>query len=545
MSAVLLEPRARVREALRALVQEDPSGWDAPSRTILRNRLLDRTGSDARPLVEFLLEALQRGWRERLPSTPMDAAHWQGLSASFALRWTADRFVQPEMARWAVETWGYALRVIDERQLTIAPPPAREPMAQMAARLNARAAATSTRASGALAAVVGRGGVRGAAAARSTPPTLAAGPHARSTGARTAARTTRPTGRSPVRRGGSAPVSRLTQWVTRGLAGILVIMASALVGRVALQARAPDNAAMVATARPVMPDAPPTTGAALATAGTVRSDTPVTAAAGRLVSPALTGGVTIVAPEKPGVPSITRALLPTAADTARLMIVQPARRAAGDARPLPGANVRAPLTFDELRLRNGTVMRGRVDVVQAGSVLFRDLKSGLRYEIRKDDIDEIISEFGTPVRFRAQRAAAGTSASRVRETGVNGRYRIRYAAATAVGSSECTDVWARPPNAEDIAEVRHRAGADTLTVSFVGGDSFPSNIDAEGWFASTFRIVPDQARTMTALTTRLNGQFRADGTLQFAVNIVFFRRMRSGGDVTCNVTVEARGQREP
>ncbi|MBY0491207.1 MAG: hypothetical protein K2R93_15300, partial [Gemmatimonadaceae bacterium] len=265
---------------------------------------------------------------------------------------------------------------------------------------------------------------------------------------------------------------------------------------------------------------------------------------GQLVSPTLTGGVAVVATEKPGVPAITKAALPTAADSARMIFVQPARRAAGESRVVTPAPGRAPLTYDELRLRNGQVMRGRVDVVQSGSVIFRDQKTGLRYDIRKDDIDEIISEFGTPVRFRAAGASTTPEAASVRHKGVGGRYRVRYAAATAVGSPECVSVWTRPPNAEDIALVKHRPGADTLSIAFEGGDNFPSNIDGEGWFASTFRIVPDQARTMTALTTRLNGRFLANGSLQFAVNIVFFRRMRTGADVTCNVTVNAEGKRE-
>ena len=210
-------------------------------------------------------------------------------------------------------------------------------------------------------------------------------------------------------------------------------------------------------------------------------------------------------------------------------------------------------------------MRGRVDVVRAGTVIFRDMRTGLRHEYRKDDIAEIITEFGTVVRFRAEGAtaaagrgpgkpaapgAAGTKAadkrapaSGVRARGVAGRYRIRYAAASAVGSPECTQVWTRPPNAEDIAVVTHLPGADTLAVAFQGGDLFPSNVDPDGYFASTFRIVPDQARTMTALTTRLNGRFDAGGALDLTVNIVFYRRLRTG-EMTCNVTVKAAGQRE-
>ena len=63
-----LDPRIRMRDALRELIDETPVGWERPSLFVLRNRLLDRTGSDARPLAELLLEALRRGWGDRLPS---------------------------------------------------------------------------------------------------------------------------------------------------------------------------------------------------------------------------------------------------------------------------------------------------------------------------------------------------------------------------------------------------------------------------------------------------------------------------------------------
>jgi hypothetical protein len=275
----------------------------------------------------------------------------------------------------------------------------------------------------------------------------------------------------------------------------------------------------------------------------------------RTVAPSLTGGVQILAPEKPGVPSITRGLLATGADSARMVYVQPARRAAGDGRRLQTPSSATPITFDELHFVNGDVVQGRMEVVRAGTVIFRDMRTGLRHEYRKDDIVELITEFGTIVRFRGERpaaaAAAGKSAAAkgspiaggVRARGVAGRYRVRYAAASAVGSPECTQVWTRAPNAEDIAIVTHRPGADTLSVAFEGGDLFPSTVDPDGYFASTFRIVPDQARTMTALTTRLNGRFFADRSVEVTVNIVFYRRLRAG-ELTCNVTVKATGAPE-
>jgi len=575
-----LDPRIRMRDALRELIDETPVGWERPSLFVLRNRLLDRTGSDARPLAELLLEALRRGWGDRLPSGRLDTPRFDGLVSPFVMQWSAERFVQPEMARWAVESWAYALRRIDEQQLRIAPPPKRESMAAMAARLNAQAAASgvqAARAARALAATAAP--AAGAARVAGTATSPAASPGRPLLPRNTARSTTAAPSRYPP---AYSPRSRVA-----GPSVAPWIPPSATEVRAATTAVTPS--APADRARPDGSSTPSGTVSPLVSAANVPGEAVTAAAAERpngntpngstpngstpsgrvtvaeppggvgtdgsrgLVSPALTGGIAIVAPERPGVPSITRGLLSAGADSARMLFVQPARRAAGESRRIATTTSATPITFDELHLADGTILRGRVEVVRAGTVIFRDMKSGLRVEYRKDDIDEVITEFGTIVRFRAEPAVRnasggaggrpGTAERGVRAKGVNGSYRIRYAAATAVGSPECTQVWTRAPNAEDIADVRHRAGDDTLSVAFRGGDVFPSNVDPDGYFASTFRIVPDQARTMTALTTRLNGRFTADGGLALTVNIVFYRRLRSG-EVTCNVTVKANGTRD-
>lgn len=635
-----------MRDALRALVEEHPERWDKPSLFVLRNRLLDRTGSDARPLAEFLIEALRRGWRDRLPATSLEAARFDTMVAPFVLQWSRERFVQPDMARWALESWAYALRVIDESQLRIAPPPKRESMSAMAARLNAGAATAGAQAAQAARAVAASMAAAPApasnsvAAGRARPAaTGARGPQAPA-GSRIAPRSTAAlpqrfnapyTPRTRAASGRSVPT-----WIPKALFGTICVMAVALVGRVAVAnvtgersgadaaaaatlaagsdritlaaptppgrgiTGAPANSPSAAMAAPMpslqdteaggplvsarnvpgepvggaiaMVPSPPTGSAGAPARPAAALPSAAVPASARTVSPALTGGVAIMAPENPGVPSITRGLLSTGADSARMVYVQPARRAAGDGRRMATPSSSTPITFDELHFVRGGVMQGRVDVVRAGTVIFRDMRTGLRHEYRKDDIDRIITEFGTVVRFRAEAAASaagpaadaaarGRSATSskaprtaaavaaspgngLRARGVAGRYRIRYAAATAVGSSECTQVWTRAPNAEDIAVVTHLPGADTLSVAFQGGDVFPSNVDPDGYFASTFRIVPDQARTMTALTTRLNGRFLQGGGVELTVNIVFYRRLRQG-ELTCNVTVKAAGQREP
>lgn len=582
-TAFRFDPRLRMRDALRTLITEHPVDWHQPTLLVVRNRLLDHAGSDARPYAELLLEAYRRGWHTTLPKTALDQTRWNAMMSPFLLQWCAERFLLPEMARWALESWAYALGVIGPSQLTVAPPPEAvvTPAAPPRAPTQTRPTPTTSAAAPAASKSTGPAPLPRSIAPRKTRST-GSGPRSRSasraSALTTATGTGTTTGKSTTattanRASRSAATSPVVDWVTRAVGGALALIAVSVLVRVALSPRqaslptpitAPITAANGAPAdsqpaqgalaeAPVRGDRGSTVQAPLPTpegsAGSfaipVAPSSITPTRGGRLVPSTITGGVPVIATERPGVPSITKAVLPASADSARMMFVQPARRAGGDPRVASRSAGRPMMTFDELRMRSGQVLRGRVDVVQAGSVLFRDQKTGLRYEIRKDDIDEIISEFGVPVRFRAAGTTSPTNGEgAVRAKGVAGRFRLRYEAARAVGSRECVEVWSKAPNAEDIAIVRHRPGDDTLSVAFEGGDVFPSNIDAEGWFASTFRIVPDQARTMTALTTRLNGRFTPTGGLQVTVSIVYFRRMRTGGDVTCNVTVNATGRRE-
>lgn len=553
-----LDPRVRMRDALRSLIAETPDTWAQPSMFVLRNRLLDQTGSDARPLAEFLLEAWQRGWGDRLGAGAIDSAHFDALVSPFVLQWSAERFVQPEMARWAVESWAYALGRIDEQQLRIAPPPEREAPKREPPRPepqkvepSARTAATAHRAR---AVTVTTAATKAVAAPRAKPRA------ARAKAPGNPVAFTNATGAAYNRYSRMAR-SSVPTWIPKALFGTIVTMSLALVVRVALGGPPPRPGAAARSAPVASAASVPSSVRADSQSAPPPSDTSRVDnvnSESRLVSLALTGGVPIIAPERPGVPSITQGLLSVGANTTRMRFVQPARRAAGGSRPAVAPNATPRLTYDELHFADGTTARGQVEIVRAGTVIFRDSRTGLRIEHRQDDIDKVITEFGTVVRFRGERAArpAPTASStgpkrraaapaerNMRSTGVGGSYRVRYATASAVGSDECTQIWTRPPNAEDVAEVRHRAGDDTLSVAFKGGDVFPSNIDPDGYFASSFRIVPDQARTMTALTTRLHGRFTADGGLALTVNIVYYRRLR-GSEVTCNVTVKAEGRRE-
>lgn len=583
MTVVFVDPRVRMRNALRALVHADPEHWHAPSLTVFRNRLLDETGSDARPLAELLLEALHRGWRERMPRARVEPARWDALAAPFVMQWSAERFVQPDMAQWATECWALAFGVIGPEQLRIAPPAAPAP-ARVAPSM-VTTSPTTTRGGGGTTRGTTRPAAAGVGAARRANPTSGAS-------------------RSRYVPSTYAGMSQPSPRMVWSFAGAAIFMYLFFIGRMYVSVRENKRLeAAAAVARATLADTASTnagviadsangvsTNAAVASASNTPTTTPGALARD---SAAVAGGVrdardssprvaaptaealgyrtVIAAPStaaepapteppssrrSPGVPSVTRSLLDQrVADPRRMLYVEPARRAQGNSRPVPTAAAPTSLAFDEIVLNNGTTMRGRVEIVRSGTVIFRDTRTGLRHEIRKDSVDRIITEYGAPVRFRvadasnapstAKSAAAAKSRSDngPRTRGVAGAYTIRYGAAVAVGSPECTDVWRRAPNSTDRATVRHVPGADTLRVDFDGGDTFLSNMDDVGYFASTFRIVPDQARTSTALTTRLTGQFKTDGSLALQVIIVFFRRMREGRDLTCTVTVNATGTR--
>ena len=561
-----VDPRVRMRDALRRLVQQEPPARDAASLALFRNRLLDETGSDARPLAELLLEAIRRGWLDALPTEPIASARWDALTSPFVMRWSAERFVQPEMARWAAESWAFALGSIPAEWLRIAPPQMAEPKAIASRDATAARAILNIAAGGTKPAAV--------ASARTTP-TFTRAPSVAPPAQKHA--NTRATNAIPSNRGTARARSTVPPLNPKFVRNIAILAASSylfFIGYMAVSirnSRAAETAATKAAASlaPLvfapteraptstpLPQPSPTVEAGTTTASVLSARMPNVASE---IAPTAAGSTL------PGVPSITRNALPgSSVDPARMLIVEPARRANGASLP-PTATGLAPrrtdpIAYDEVLLTDGSRMTGRVDIIRAGEVIFRDMRSGLRHEIRKDDIAQIVTEFGTTVQFRtaeatsgvasaklgasAARTVSGAIATGVRARGVPGRYTIQYDAAQAKGSKECTSVWTRTPQTVDHATVVHLPNADTLTIAFDGGDNFPSNIDQQGYFASTPRILPDQARTSTALVTRLTGQFSANGSLSLTVSIVFFRRMRTGPDLACTVYVNAKGNRD-
>jgi hypothetical protein len=527
-----LDSRELVQRALCRVVREQPPEWEEAALVRFRNRLLDETGSAARPLAELLLEAIRRGLPQRLPASPVERADWDLMASSFAMQWSAERFVASDMARWAIDSWGTAFRLIDDAARAAAPPRS-SPSASFPPTIPAVSPPVSA-----------------------APPRVSTGPRpavARVPVARpspsaprnTVSRSTTAGARSPgayvaPRRSRTQAPSVSPAWSRRARLAMAAGLVLYLLG-------------MARVVWSIQSRQRPATTAVSANQASVAAAGP--SAAGLSAAPTRASG-------RVGVPSLTLNALPrTNLDSSQLVLVEPARRATGSARPLaPSARAsasRPDLRFDEVHLIDGSRMQGRVDIVRAGAVVFLDMRTGLRHELRKEAIDHIVTEFGTTVQFRPNATGTSVSASTpvsgaraprggapqtLRARGVSGRYLIRYGDAVATGSATCKEIWSKTPQTSDWATVRHTPGADTLTIAFEAGDRFPTVIDQDGAFASSPRIMPDQARTSTALTTRLSGRFGADGTMALTVNILLFRRLRdAAADVSCAIEVKGAG----
>jgi len=637
MTTTLTDARRAMRDALHRLVH-GADDWAQPSLSVFRNRLLDEVGSDARPLANILLEAIERGVLYSLPRAPLDAATWNSKSAPLVNQWVAERFLQPEVARWAIEAWGYAFGCIDASQLTafVDRPDTTRSAADSTASGNGHGATAGSAYSlpplvaartpsrgGALPPSTG-GAWRGVTRAGAAPsPTYRQAPRGAQTGSYSPPAGYRSAGGSSWiinnahkfalfsgaiglvayiyifadaanRASTTNAASRDTRVAGLSRNAIIVDANGELSGPGAPESNLPrESPAEIPTAytvvergQTVVPAPPPGLNNAVAGIGVGGEATRVPLAPGsgnapsmamtRLPAEGATGSAYLelaarsnarglgesasaaptpaTTPNSPGVPGITRNAMPLRdADIDRVRRVAPATRpaprlvqappAAAPGRNTPATAPRAALPgLDQMRLESGRRLNGRVEVIRTSSVVFRDAESGLRYEFAKDEIDEIITEFGNPVRFKQRGGGAVGSASDRRTISVAGRYDVKYDAAQVNGSASCRDLW-RGPSGTDAATVRHRAGDDTLSIAFAGGDVFPSVLDADGFFSSTFRVMPGQAELATALTTRLNGRF-SDGKLALQVNVIGYRRVQGTSGVACHIIVDATGTRQ-
>ncbi len=487
----------KVRVALRALVQ-DPASWPVASQLVLRNLLLDACGGDARPLIALLVRAAEFGIPDRLLEAGRGPGAWERVRGGLTVTLVADGFLQQEWAVWAVETWAYGLGVIEQEQLQVGvevPRPAPVPVEP------GRVAPTKR------------------SAPRPSPGTAASSPPAaRRTWAQSAA--SRP----------GAPLPPIPPFAISRRGKVLM-----LVGTLALAVPVLSIGRMLRERRAAPSDPPPAAAADSATT-TQPALTHSEAASGTL--------------PRAGIPSLTMGALPAPKSPEEVRRVVPPTRAGVGVDPTkypPAYTTYTAAPLDRILLRGGRELTGRVEVVRASTVQFRDGESGLRYEFPKPDIVEITTEFGTKVRFEPD----GTpSNQRGTDRGflpgaLTGVFDVRYGTPTVQGSRECKGLWASVPGADRV-RVEHRAGADTVTMTFVGGGKFTAVVDNAGRFATSVVIVPDQAYTSSAITTRLDGRFRPKG-FDAVVHILAYRRSASGGenDVACRSDIPATGESTP
>ena len=91
----------------------------APTRAEVA-RVLDECGSDYRPLVELVID-LGRVVRPPLASLPpQTAGSWVHARAPLVHRLVSTRYLQPDVARWAVDVWGQLLGIVPSS--VVAPP---------------------------------------------------------------------------------------------------------------------------------------------------------------------------------------------------------------------------------------------------------------------------------------------------------------------------------------------------------------------------------------------------------------------------------------
>jgi hypothetical protein len=104
-----MDARAHVQAGLVRLLAGDRSLWPVADRQRFLHRLLDETGSDHRALAVLLMRAHDVGVPEQLERAKGRGTPWGESASPHIVGLASEHFIQPEMARWAVESWGMAL----------------------------------------------------------------------------------------------------------------------------------------------------------------------------------------------------------------------------------------------------------------------------------------------------------------------------------------------------------------------------------------------------------------------------------------------------
>lgn len=113
-----MDAKSHVAAGLQRLVLRD--GVPEQHLGQWRNLLLDEVGSDHRALVILLVSVVEAGLVARMQRGASEGASWVRLRTDVAMRLATERFLQPEVAQWAAESWGVALGLSQPAPPTIA-----------------------------------------------------------------------------------------------------------------------------------------------------------------------------------------------------------------------------------------------------------------------------------------------------------------------------------------------------------------------------------------------------------------------------------------
>ncbi len=515
-----------VRTGLRRVLREWPE-WRESPLVRLKNLLLDECGGDARPLITLVVRAAELGVPERLLEWNRQGAPWSSVRGTIVVSLVSDAFLRPEMAAWVTDTWGAALfggeaLGLGEEVIPDLSPP--------------RASVAGTRTTG----------------GRAAPPSRPAGATSNAQKGRTPARTVSaaaaaPGGVSPRATSGGRPSTTSTPVPLipsaapyRAVLGVLALIIPLLLLNIIVRDRRGDGAPASADGTRATGDG--SVGDAAegdVTNGVMRGRTAPDSTA---MVPG-TGG-----PQTSTLSQMSRAALPRAASDSSAMIFTPpptrARGAVGaGAEILENSVARLQNSkADRIELRNGRMITGRVEVVRASAIFFRDAESGLRYEIPKTDIKEITTEFGTKVRFNRDGDPTNERRSPLVTAGLAGTYLLRYDVTDVRGSADCQKTQGASAQG-DVMDIEHVPGADTLVLAVRNGSRWNAVVDKDGLFTSILALQPDQALTSSVYTSRIAGRFTSTG-FDAEVVLISYRRMRVGRDFVCQTTIRAVGERQ-
>lgn len=524
--------QASVRHGLRELVASWPE-WQEASLALLRNRLLDQCGGDARPYVALVVRAAELGVPQRVLAWSGSGVAWRPWRSSLIVTLVSEAFLRPEMATWVVDTWGIALMgaerlgVAAADDVTAAHAGVPEAPAAMREERGERERDDGARLAG-LHGALGRpaNGHGSSPLARAPRAPVALRPAQRRAPSLMAPPLPAPL---PGTRTGLSPAPP-PEWLNHVTRVSLLVIVSGLLFLIVQVVRSERGGAGRRAASSALP---PGAVAPVVRPASVNVDSAATPPAAVAATP---------------MSRLARSTMPPAAnDSSRLLLVRPPTRAQG--RTGPGATVLegqvallATSKADRLSLRSGRVLTGRVEIVRASVVVFRDAESGLRYEVPKGDIAEITTEFGTTVRFGAAGDPRNERRAPLVARGLGGMYRVSYTFRDVRGSPECQRTAAQAI-APDVMRIDHRPGADTLDFEIVNGSRYYGVVDADGVFTTALALQPDQARESSAYTSRFSGRFTPGG-FNATFDLIAYRRSRVGRDIACHTTLDAIGERE-